>query len=134
VVRASQETKDASGDRRSVLVIDDDEATRAMVAAALTDEGYVVIVARDGDEGMRLALEHCPALIFLDLRMPRGSGLRFLEEYRPDGRPPTAVVVMTAAGDRDQKEVRARVDGVLAKPFDIDDLIEMARRHCRRSG
>ena len=119
------------GDCPSVLVIEDDEATRAMVIAALADEGYAVIAARDGDEGMRLALEHHPALILLDLRMPRRSGLTFLEEHRADGQPPAAVVVMTAAGNRDQDDVRSRVDGVLAKPFDIDELIEVARRYCR---
>jgi DNA-binding response OmpR family regulator len=118
-------------DCRTVLVIEDDEAIRAMVIAALADEGYVGIAARDGDEGMRLALQHHPALILLDLRMPRGSGLTFLEEQRADGQLRAPVVVMTAAGDRDQDEVRSMVDGVLAKPFDIDELIEVVQRYCR---
>jgi DNA-binding response OmpR family regulator len=123
--------RDVRCDGATVLVIEDDEATRAMVIAALADEGYVAIGARDGGEGIRLALEHRPALILLDLLMPRGSGLTFLEEHRADGLRRTPVVVMTAAGDRDQEEVRSLVDGVLTKPFDIDELIDVAQRYCR---
>ena len=117
-------------ERRTVLVIEDDAATNAMVAAALTDEGYVVIAAHDGDEGMREALLRTPALILLDLRMPRGGGVDFLEAYRAKSPNGAAIVLMTAAADQDHEDVRSMVDGVLPKPFDIDDLIEVARQHC----
>jgi two-component system, OmpR family, response regulator QseB len=121
---------EVSIERRTVLVIEDDAATNAMVAAALTDEGYVVIAAHDGDEGIRQALLHAPALILLDLRMPRGGGVDFLEAYRAKSPNGAAIVLMTAAADQDHEDVRSMVDGVLPKPFDIDDLIEVTLQHC----
>ena len=118
-------------DHCTVLVIEDDEATRAFVVAALSDEGYTVVAAANADDGAQLARQLSPALILLDLLMPGGGGLHFLEGYRGgNGTRPAPVVVMTAASDLARQEIQALADGVLAKPFELDDLIEVARRHC----
>ena len=97
---------------RSVLVIEDDDATRALVGAALTDEGYRVISARDPSEGMRLALECYPALILPTCLCPGGGGMRFLETYLSNGSERAAVVVMTAASEYDRQDVATIADGV----------------------
>jgi CheY-like chemotaxis protein len=121
-------------ERPTVLVIDDDEPTRALVAAALTDEGYTVVAAANAHDGAQLAQQHCPALILLDLFMPGGGGLNFLEIYRANGSSRAPVVVMTAASDLPGQMIHAIADGVLAKPFELDDLIEIAHRYCATGG
>ena len=115
----------------TILVIEDDEPTRAFVAAALSDEGYAVVSAGDADEGAQLAQQCSPSLILLDLLMPRGGGMRFLDAYREHGAELAPVVVMTAASDYERLEIRTLADGVLAKPFELDDLIGVVQRFCR---
>lgn len=114
----------------TVLVIEDDEPTRALVVAVLSDEGYTVAFATNTDEGEQLARELRPALILLDLLMPGGGGMRFLESYRADGVESAPVVIMTAASGAAREEIRSLADGVLSKPFELDDLLEVARRYC----
>jgi DNA-binding response OmpR family regulator len=101
-----------------------------LLAAVLTDEGYKAILAADADEGELLARELRPALILLDLLLPGGGSLQFLERYRTDVASPAPVVVMTAASDHVSDELRAIAHGVLLKPFELDDLIATARRLC----
>jgi DNA-binding response OmpR family regulator len=114
-----------------VLVIEDDEATRAFVAAALGDEGYTVVCGDNADDGERLARDVTPALILLDLLTPEGGSMRFLERRRANnGLRGIPVVIMTAASDDVRQRVRGLADGVLLKPFELEDLLRAARRFC----
>jgi CheY-like chemotaxis protein len=119
-----------SNEHPTVLVIEDDGATRAFVVAALSDEGYTVVSAANVVDGAQLAHQLSPALILLDLLMPGGGAVQFFETYRANGSHAAPVVVMTAASDLARQEIHAVADGILAKPFDLDDLIEVARRYC----
>ena len=65
-----------------VLIIDDEPGLRQTVSLILADEGYEVHTASDGEEGLARALEVQPDLILCDVRMPRLTGLEFLERYR----------------------------------------------------
>ncbi|MEO7189698.1 MAG: response regulator, partial [Vicinamibacterales bacterium] len=62
---------------RPILVVEDDEDSRTMVALLLEIEGYSSVVASDGAEGLALARERHPCLILLDLMMPRMDGRSF---------------------------------------------------------
>jgi CheY-like chemotaxis protein len=113
----------------SVLVVDDDEATRALVAEVLgTDLGATVRHACDGQEAIAAVLAARPDLIVLDLMMPRLDGLAVLE--RLESSPGTAgvpVLVMTGwATAATLAALARRCDGVIDKPFDLDELVARA--------
>ena len=81
----------------TVLIIDDEPGLRQTVSLILADEGYEVHAASDGEEGLARALEVQPDIILCDVRMPRLTGLEFLEKYR-EANGTAMVVVMTAYG------------------------------------
>jgi CheY-like chemotaxis protein len=114
-----------------VLVIDNEQNVQKVVKVNLTISGYQVLVAADGEEGLRLAeLEH-PDLILLDLMMPGISGWDVLTAIRT--RPQlqkTPVVIMTASLREGEKE-KARAMGAvgyLAKPFSVDELLRQVKQ------
>jgi CheY-like chemotaxis protein len=108
---------------RSILVVDDDDMIRDLVADALSDEGYAVIKAADGAEALRRRDEQMPALVLLDMRMPVLDGWGFARTVRERGlRLP--IVVMTAAENAERWREEIGGDGCLPKPFDLDVLFE----------
>jgi CheY-like chemotaxis protein len=115
--------------RKTVLVIEDDPWTRMTEAALLVDEGYAVAEAKNGDEGLRLAAQHNPDVILLDLALPTTSGLDVLRELK--GNPSTQhipVLVVSAYGNLMGNSDAHQSDGVLQKPFDCDDLLAQVAR------
>ncbi|MGH7443290.1 MAG: response regulator [Longimicrobiales bacterium] len=84
----------------NVLIIDDEPGLRHTVSLILTEEGYDVTTASDGEEGLAKALEGKPDIVLCDVRMPRLNGLEFLERFKAqDGA--GMVIVMTAYGGMD---------------------------------
>ena len=81
----------------TILIIDDEPGLRQTVSLILADEGYEVTTASDGEEGFARALEVQPDIILCDVRMPRMTGLEFLDKYRA-ANGTAMVVVMTAYG------------------------------------
>ena len=73
---------DGGNGRPSVLIADDDEDVLGLVAFRLEREGYDVITARDGEEALRAAQEHSPAVAVLDVMMPKLSGYDVTEALR----------------------------------------------------
>jgi CheY-like chemotaxis protein len=114
--------------RLSVLVVDDDSGIRDSLTECLESEGYRVHQAQNGAEGMELVRSGRPDLILVDLLMPVMNGSQFLSELRADavsGRIP--VVLMTGAIPQPGHPL-PRVDAVLPKPFELDDLLAVVRR------
>jgi two-component system, OmpR family, response regulator ResD len=112
-----------------ILVVDDDDAIRAMVERVLRREKYDVECARDGFEAIEKLSRNDYATVLLDLMMPRVDGhgvLQFLERERQA--PGPWVIVMTANVQSAAETQRSRpVYRVLPKPFDIRDLIQHVR-------
>jgi len=83
-----------------VLVVDDEKDLREALSAALSYEGINVLTAEDGEAGLRVALSEKPALILLDITMPKKDGLEVLKDLRADewGKE-VKVIVMTAHDD-----------------------------------
>jgi CheY-like chemotaxis protein len=69
-----------------ILLVEDDPAVAGMYKLKLELEGYRVTVTRDGEEGLRVAREQHPNLIFLDVRLPKMDGMTVLEAMRGDDR------------------------------------------------
>ena len=111
---------------RKALVVDDDDGIRLLVCKILEREHYDVDRARDGAEAIEKLKHNDYTLVLLDLMMPRVDGygvLRFLKDARPQKL--SRVIVMTALKPHDVEEPVATV---LAKPFDVEVLIEHARK------
>jgi two-component system, OmpR family, response regulator len=112
---------------RPVLVVDDDEATRAAERAVLTDDGFRVIEARDGAEAMRVINNDPPALVVLDIQMPGVDGPSFARQLRVALRH-VPLVILTAAMDPKHEADRCNAEAYLTKPFDGPELLRVVRR------
>ena len=105
---------------RKILLVDDDDMVRELVAATLKGGAYQLLQAADGGRGLALARETKPDLIFLDVNMPVMDGVTVCETLKAD--PATqdiAVVMLTALGQEVDKERarRAGANGYFTKPF-----------------
>jgi CheY-like chemotaxis protein len=110
-----------------VLVVDDEPAIRSVIAMILHAEGYDVAVAATGPEALACIAQQQPAMILLDLQMPGMSGWQLYDRLRQlDPAPP--VVFMTAARRAQQEAVAHQAAGYLAKPFDVDAVVEAVAR------
>jgi two-component system response regulator PilR (NtrC family) len=116
-------------EKKKILVVDDDDAIRAMVERVLRRESFEVESARDGHEAIEKLSRNDYGTVLLDLMMPRVDGhgvLRYLESERPTDKP--WVIVMTANVQGASDAARARpVFRVIPKPFDIRQLISNVR-------
>jgi DNA-binding response OmpR family regulator len=112
---------------RPVLVVDDDEATRAAERAVLSDGGFRVIEARDGEEAMLAIRSDPPAMIVLDIQMPGVDGPAFAQELRM-GLRHVPLVVLTAVDDPKHEADRCNAEAYLRKPFDAPELLKVVRR------
>ncbi|MCP3140009.1 response regulator [Pyxidicoccus xibeiensis] len=114
--------------RSTVLLVEDDPDLRGAMAEALRDEGHEVVLALDGEEGLRLltALE-TPCLVLIDLETPLVRGSVLVERLRADARfNRTRVVGLTG----DPQPVPPGVAALLRKPVRLETLLTMVRRHC----
>ena len=113
-------------DRAPVLLVaDDDEDILMLVQLRLARSGYDVVVARDGEEALRLARERQPDLAVLDWMMPKASGLEVLRSIRADEQTASIPVVMLTARASEQdieQGIAAGADDYIAKPFSPQEL------------
>ena len=112
---------------RPVLVVDDDEATRSAERAVLTESGFRVTEARDGEEAMRAIQNDPPALIVLDIQMPGVDGPAFARELRMALRH-VPLVILTGVDDPKQEADRCNAEAFLSKPFNAPELVKVVRR------
>ena len=105
--------------------MDDDPSIVAVVSEILIAEGHDVVSAENGAEA--LAKANGEALVLLDMRMPVLDGWGFMRAIRERGLTLT-VVVMTAAADARRWGREIGAEGVLAKPFDIDELVRAVQQ------
>lgn len=117
--------------KRKVLLVDDEKEILELLEATLRNDGTVeVFVARDGEEGLRLAQELKPDLVFLDVLMPKRNGYEVCQALKKD--PATAsvkVVILTGLSqefDREKALIEVGADGYFAKPFSPIALLEKA--------
>ncbi len=115
------------GPKKRVIIIDDDAEVRRMASRVLELEGFAVLQADKGDEGLRLMRERTCDLVLLDLWMPGRDGWSVLEEMKAAPKLSRIPVVMfTASADRFQVD-KARIRGVrdyLVKPLSVTRLKE----------
>ena len=115
-----------------ILVVDDDEDVRNLLTAALTDAGYDVLTAADGEEAIVAAIRRPPDLIVLDLMMPRVSGWTFTERYSREPGPHAPIIVLTAVSSTVLRLPEHGVARILPKPFSVDALLSHIERALSR--
>jgi two-component system, chemotaxis family, chemotaxis protein CheY len=114
-----------------VLIIEDDDDSRVMLATILTLQGYRVVTATNGVEGLSVARQHQPCLILLDLMMPVMDGEQFRNVQRTDksiGDIP--VVLVTAKNDGRAIAQRMGARCCIQKPLMFDELVRCVSEHC----
>ncbi|HEX6796500.1 MAG TPA: response regulator [Ktedonobacterales bacterium] len=118
-----------SANRRLILVVEDDEAILRSVEQILTDEGYAVAVALNGREALEQVLRATPRLILLDMKMPVMDGWTFATAYRQLPGPHAPIIALTAAHDSRARAAEIAAAGYIAKPFDVEKLLDLVRRY-----
>ena len=112
---------------RPVLIVDDDEATRAAERAVLAEDGFRIVEARDGAEAMLAIQNDPPALVVLDIQMPGVDGPAFASELRKALRH-VPLVILTGVDDPKHEADRCNAEAFLSKPFDAPELVKVVRR------
>jgi len=116
-----------------ILVVDDDVRLCSVISRGLTEEGYAVDVAHDGEEGQYLAETHAYDLIVLDIMMPKADGVTVCRNLRAEQS--EAPILMLTAKDAVADRVvglDAGADDYLVKPFAFEELVARVRALTRR--
>ena len=116
----------------SVLIVDDDQFIRKLIATTLEDVAeFDLHEAADGIEAIEVARRAHPALVFLDVDMPRLNGIETCRQLRADDESGDVTIVMLTAASGDNVESdaeRAGADLFLTKPFSPLDLLRLVDR------
>ena len=118
-----------------VLVVEDDDAVRTVLALTLLDEGYSVRQAGDAAEGMAILRVWRPDAILLDVELPGPDGWAFRREQRAfPGAAAVPVIVVSASHRVMAPSAELIPAAVLTKPFELDELLAAVERVTGRTG
>ncbi len=125
----TRDEQDTTPSKRILLVDDDREIVESM-RIALQANGYQVLIARDGNQGLAMAEREDPDLVILDMMMPKRSGFLVLEKLRRSRPVPLRIIMITAnEGSRHKAYAEMLgVDDYIRKPFPMDRLMESVNR------
>ncbi|WP_098748545.1 response regulator transcription factor [Paenibacillus sp. EZ-K15] len=119
--------------RSRILIVDDDEKIISMLRRGLAFEGYDVLSASNGAEGLKVILSEDPDVVVLDVMMPQVDGFEALRRLREGGS--TTPVLMLTAKDEVENRVKGLdtgADDYLVKPFALEELLARVRALLRR--
>lgn len=116
--------------KKRVLLVDDDREIVESMRIALESNGYEILIARDGNQGLVMVERDNPDLVILDMMMPKRSGFLVLEKVRRT-RPVPLRVIMVTANEGSRHKAYAEmlgVDDYIRKPFAMDRLLDSVDR------
>jgi twitching motility two-component system response regulator PilG len=118
-----------------VMVIDDSQTIRRTAETLLAREGYAVITASDGYEALGKIVDHQPALIFIDIMMPRLDGYQVCSLIKGNPKFSGTPVVMLSSKDGVFDRARGRIvgsDKYLTKPFTKDEILTAVKTYLKK--
>jgi DNA-binding response OmpR family regulator len=117
---------------KTILLIDDDQELLAGLRTVLEGKGYRVLTAEDGNMGLALAERDAPALVVVDMMMPKKSGFLVVEKLKGRSSGSPRVIMMTANEGLRHRTYAERlgVDDYICKPFDMDRMLASVQRLC----
>lgn len=124
-------------EKKTFLVVEDFEDSRFMMRRLLEMAGYQVLEASDGEQAVRMASEEHPALILMDLSLPKLDGLSATREIRKKRSLRDIPIVAVSAHDSPQTRAEALAAGCneyVTKPIDFDNLNALLKRFTTGSG
>lgn len=109
-----------------ILVVDDSPTARQVTANMLTDAGYEVVTANDGDDALRCFAFHQPDAVVLDVILPKKNGFQVCRKLKANEECPPKVLMLTSKSDASDQEWGRRqgADEYLTKPFEAEQLLE----------
>jgi two-component system KDP operon response regulator KdpE len=115
-----------------ILVIDDESAIRKLLRIGLSAQGYDVVEAQSGEEGVHLAATRSPQIVVLDLGLPDLDGVEVIRRLREFSRVPVIVLSVRAREDDKVAALDAGADDYVTKPFSVAELLARIRVALRR--
>jgi len=116
----------------TILVVDDEPQIRRVLRAALTSQGYVIIDAKTGEEGLESVRKNKPDLVLLDVNMPGLGGIEACREIRRSSDAPIIMLTVRNAERDKVLALDAGADDYVVKPFGIEELLARIRSALRR--
>ena len=115
----------------TILIVEDNDKNMKLVRDLLQAKGYRTIEAVNGEDGVRLGIEHVPDLVLMDIQLPDINGIEAFHRLRADPRtakvPVVAFTASVTAGDR-SKITEAGFDGFLGKPINLKEFLATVKR------
>ncbi len=120
---------------KTVIVVDDNDLNMKLFQDVLELHGYNVLQAKDGMEGWRMAREHRPDLILMDIQLPKVSGLEVTKWLKDDETlksiPVIAITAFVMDGD-EEKFLEGGCDAYIVKPISVPDFLQTVERFANR--
>ena len=120
---------------KTVLVVEDNDINMKLLHDVLEVHGYNVLQAKDGMEGWRIAREHRPDLILMDIQLPSISGLEATKRLKADETlksiPVIAITAFAMAGDK-EKFLEGGCDAYIPKPISVPNFLQTVERFANR--
>jgi CheY-like chemotaxis protein len=123
---------------KQILIIDDDEDSLFILSAVLTNAGYGVITAKDGQEALRIICKSRPDLVLLDLILPEMDGFAVSETIKSSASLRSIPVLMISAWTDansilEKQSLRAGAEELLTKPINPKSLISKVRKYLKKN-
>jgi len=128
--------------KKKILVVDDEMDIRIFISTLVETNGYKPLVAKDGEEGLKMVKEHKPDLVILDVMMPKESGLKLYREIKSDDSTKHIPIIMVSAVskktffhsyrelDRYQGAAIAEPEAYIEKPPESEELLSYISKYC----
>ena len=119
---------------KKILVVEDDPVNQMILSDFLAANGYHMVAASSGPEGIERFERDAPDLLLVDIQLPRKNGFELLREIkgRPEGKATPLLLMSAVYNDRDQSsrtiQLGTLADGYLTKPFDLVHLLAQVRQ------
>ena len=119
---------------KKILVVEDDPVNQMILSDFLAANGYHMVAASSGPEGLERFERDAPDLLLVDIQLPRKNGFELLREIkgRPEGKATPILLMSAVYNDRDQSnrtiQLGTLADGYLSKPFDLVQLLAQVRQ------